>query len=189
MAQPQQTPAQATDQTEPQDTAETAELFDPADALAQAEAAFEVERAEMRDRLMRALADLENTRKRAEKDRRDAAAYGGAKLARDILPVFDNLSRALAAADDATREQAKGLVDGVDLTLRELLNVLGRHGVERVSPKPGDPFDPHMHEAMFEAPVPQFAAGQIIQVMTDGFRMHDQLLRPAQVGVSSRPAD
>ena len=176
-------------QDEAQTAAETTDEHDPAEALAQAEAAFEAERAEMRDRLMRALADLENTRKRAEKDRREAANYGGAKLARDLLPVFDNLNRALAAADDQTRADAKGLVDGVELTLRELLNVLARHGIERVSPKPGDPFDPHLHEAMFEAPVPQFAAGQVIQVMTDGFRMRDQLLRPAQVGVSSKPAD
>ena len=193
MAQPQQTDGQdATEQDatrqEATEAAET-EQFDPAQALAEAEAAFEAERAEMRDRLMRALAELENTRKRADRDRRDAAAYGGAKLARDLLPVFDNLSRALAAADEKSRAEAKGLVDGVELTLRELLNVLGRHGVERIAPKPGDPFDPHLHEAMFEAPVPQFAAGQVIQVMTEGFRMRDQLLRPAQVGVSSKPAD
>jgi molecular chaperone GrpE len=191
MAQPQQTEAQeATDATEPKEGLEApSETTEHAQALAEAEAAFEAERAEMRDRLMRALAELENTRKRAERDRRDAANYGGSKLARDLLPVFDNLNRALDAADDKARAEAKGLVDGVELTLRELLNVLGRHGVERVSPKPGDPFDPHLHEAMFEAPVPQFAAGHIIQVMTDGFRMRDQLLRPAQVGVSSRPAD
>jgi len=197
MAQPQQTEAKAemdqTDRADAQDEAqdeapEQAESQELAEALAAAESRFESERAEMRDRLMRAFADLENTRKRAEKDRRDAAIYGGSKLARDLLPVFDNLSRALAAADDQTRAQAKGLVDGVELTLRELINVLGRHGVERVSPEPGDPFDPHLHEAMFEAPVQQFAAGQVIQVVTDGFRMHDQLLRPAQVGVSSRPA-
>jgi molecular chaperone GrpE len=147
--------------------------------------AFEVERAEMRDRLMRALADLENTRKRAEKDRRDAANYGGAKLARDLLPVYDNLSRALEAASEDTRAVAAGLVEGVELTLRELVNVMGRHGVERVSPEIGDAFDPHQHQAMFEAPVPGTKAGQIIQVMADGFRMHEQLLRPAQVGVSS----
>jgi molecular chaperone GrpE len=193
MAQPQQTDAQdATEQqaNEPEAAEATeTEQLDPAQAFAEAEAAFEAERAEMRDRLMRALAELENTRKRADRDRRDAAAYGGAKLARDLLPVFDNLNRALAAADEKSRAEAKGLVDGVELTLRELLNVLGRHGVERIAPKPGDPFDPHLHEAMFEAPVPQFAAGQVIQVMTEGFRMRDQLLRPAQVGVSSKPAD
>lgn len=199
MAQPQQSEARDVPEHEATDAAEEARETaqepdqqleqDPVQALAEAEAAFEAERAEMRDRLMRALADLENTRKRAERDRRDAAIYGGSKLARDLLPVFDNLNRALAAADEKSRAEAKGLVEGVELTLRELLNVLARHGVERIAPEPGDPFDPHLHEAMFEAPVPQFAAGQVIQVMAEGFRMRDQLLRPAQVGVSSRPAD
>jgi molecular chaperone GrpE len=151
-------------------------------------AELEAERDAMRDRLMRALADAENSRKRAEKDRRDGLLYGGAKLSRDMLPVYDNLSRALEAATDDTRAAASGLVEGVELTLRELANILEKHGVERINPEPGDMFDPHLHQAMFEAPVPNFTAGQIIQVMTVGFRLHEQLLRPAQVGVSSTPA-
>ena len=150
--------------------------------------ALQAERDEMRDRLMRALADAENSRKRAERDRREGLMYGGAKLARDMLPVYDHLSRALEAAGDDLKTNAAGLYEGIDLTLRELVNVLAKHGVERILPQPGDAFDPHLHQAMFEAPVPQFRAGQIIQVMAVGFRMHDQLLRPAQVGVSSTPA-
>ena len=150
--------------------------------------ALQTERDEMRDRLMRALADAENSRKRAERDRREGLMYGGAKLARDMLPVYDHLSRALEAAGDDLKTNAAGLYEGIDLTLRELVNVLAKHGVERILPQPGDVFDPHLHQAMFEAPVPQFRAGQIIQVMAVGFRMHDQLLRPAQVGVSSTPA-
>ena len=173
---------------QPQMDESSAEMLDPIAALEQAQAVFEAERNEMRDRLMRALADLENTRKRAEKDRREAAIYGGQKLAKDMLPVYDNLNRALSLVDDETRARAKGMVDGLELTLRELTNIFARHGIERVSPNPGDPFDPHLHEAMFEAPVPQFAAGQIIQVINDGFRLHEHLLRPAQVGVSSTPA-
>lgn len=160
-----------------------------ADLLATFEAAqadWEAERAELKDRLMRALAEMENTRKRAEKDRRDGAMYGAAKLARDLLPVYDNLSRALALVDDSHRAQMAGVVEGVDLTLRELTNVMGKHGVERISPEPGSPFDPHQHEAMFEAPVPGFAPGSVIQVVAEGFRLHDQLLRPAKVGVASR---
>lgn len=184
MAQPQN--IENPEPSEPQ--AEGAEPQDPAAAMEAMRAAFDEERAEMRDRLIRSLADLENTRKRAEKDRREAAIYGGSKLARDLIPVYDNLARALSVVSDDTRDQAQGLVEGVELTLRELLNVLNRHGVERVSPKAGDMFDPHLHEAMFEAPMPNFAAGQIIQVLSDGFRMHEQLLRPAQVGVSSTPA-
>lgn len=185
------TPDEATESGTPHDgLAEDAPGFEP-DAIAELEARIAVlqaERDEMRDRMLRALAEAENSRKRAEKDRRDGMLYGGSKLARDMLPVYDNLSRALEVATPEARAAAGGLVEGVDLTLRELTNVLERHGVARISPQPGDVFDPHLHQAMFEAPVPQFAAGQIIQVMAEGFRLHDQLLRPAQVGVSSTPA-
>lgn len=145
------------------------------------------ERDDLRDRFMRALADAENSRKRADRDRREAEQYGGSKLARDLLPVYDNLKRALEAASDDTRSQAAALIEGVDLTLRELTNVLTKHGVQPISPAPGDQFDPQLHQAMFEAPVPGTKAGQIIQVMTEGFLLHDRLLRPAQVGVSSTP--
>ncbi|MCC5986598.1 MAG: nucleotide exchange factor GrpE [Pararhodobacter sp.] len=170
-----------------QPAAEQGDTPETTDVIEQALADFEAERAEMRDRLMRAFAELENTRKRAEKDRREAALYGGSKLARDLLPVHDSLARALAAADESTRAQAAGLVEGVELTMRELLNILERHGVQRVSPQPGELFDPHMHEAMFEAALPDFQPGQVIQVMAEGFRMHDQLLRPAKVGVCAKP--
>ncbi len=146
------------------------------------------ERDALRDRFMRALADAENARKRADRDRREAEQYGGSRLARDLLPVHDNLRRALDAATEEQRAAASGLIEGVELTLRELLSVFERHGVTIVSPKPGDTFDPLVHQAMFEAPVPGTVAGQIIQVMTEGFLLHDRLLRPAQVGVSSMPA-
>jgi molecular chaperone GrpE len=144
-----------------------------------------IERDDMRDRFMRALADAENARKRSERDRREAEQYGGSKLARDMLPVYDALRRALDSATDEQREQAPALLEGVDLTLRELTKVLTKHGVEPISPKVGDTFDPQHHEAMFEAPLPGTKAGQIIQVMAEGFMLHDRLLRPAQVGVSS----
>jgi molecular chaperone GrpE len=149
--------------------------------------ALRAERDELRDRFMRALADAENSRKRADRDRREAEQYGSTRLARDLLPVYDNLRRALDAASDETREQAAALIEGVELTLRELTNVMTRHGVRPISPATGDMFDPQMHQAMFEAPVPGTRAGQIIQVMTEGFMLHDRLLRPAQVGVSSTP--
>ncbi|MGB5560169.1 MAG: nucleotide exchange factor GrpE [Paracoccaceae bacterium] len=146
------------------------------------------ERDEFRDRFMRALADAENTRKRGERDRREAEQYGGSKLSRDILPVYDNLKRALDVINDEQREASKALIEGIELTMRELLNVFQKHGIERVAPEIGDKFDPQMHQAMFEAPVPGTRAGEIIQVMTEGFLLHDRLLRPAQVGVSSTPA-
>ena len=161
------------------------EHADPTLALEMELATARAEREEMRDRMMRALADAENSRKRAEKDRRDAQLYGGSKIARDLLPVYDSLSRALAVATDDTRAAAAGLVEGVELTLRELSNVMTKHGVEKITPEVGDMFDPHLHQAMFEAPVQGTKAGQVIQVLADGFRLHEQLLRPAQVGVSS----
>lgn len=143
------------------------------------------ERDDMRDRFMRALADAENSRKRSERDRREAEQYGGSKLARDMLPVYDNLKRALVAATEETRTQAAALIEGLELTLRELTNVLAKHGVTEINPSLGDVFDPQQHQAMFEAPVGGTKAGQIIQVMGTGFMLHDRLLRPAQVGVSS----
>ncbi|MFC2969975.1 nucleotide exchange factor GrpE [Acidimangrovimonas pyrenivorans] len=146
------------------------------------------ERDEMRERFMRALADAENARKRGERDRREAEQYGGSKLARDMLPVYDNLSRALAAVTEEQRETQKSLLEGIELTMRELLNVFSKHGIVLISPEVGETFDPNQHEAMFEAPLPGTQAGQIIQVMTEGFMLHDRLLRPAQVGVSSTPA-
>lgn len=143
------------------------------------------ERDELRDRFMRALADAENARKRSERDRREAEQYGGSRLARDLLPVHDNLRRALDAATGDQRAAAAALIEGVELTLRELQTVFSRHGITIIAPKVGDAFDPQQHQAMFEAPVPGTTAGQIIQVMTEGFLLHDRLLRPAQVGVSS----
>lgn len=146
------------------------------------------ERDELRDRMLRALADAENSRKRAERDRREAEHYGGSKLARDLLPVYDNLRRALDAAGEDQRAAAGGVIEGVELTLRELLSVFSKHGMTPVAPEVGDTFDPQLHQAMFEAPVPGTKAGEIIQVMAEGFLLHDRLLRPAQVGVSSTPA-
>lgn len=145
------------------------------------------ERDDMRDRFMRALADAENARKRGERDRREAEQYGGSKLAKDMLPIYDNLRRALDAATEEQRESGKALIEGIELTLRELLNVFSKHGIMPIFPEVGDRFDPQHHQAMFEAPVPETKAGDIIQVMAEGFMLHDRLLRPAQVGVSSTP--
>jgi molecular chaperone GrpE len=147
--------------------------------------ALTAERDEYRDKFMRALADAENSRKRADRDRREAEQYGSTRLARDLLPVFDNLNRALQAVTEDQRAQYASLIEGVDLTLRELTNVMTRHGMKPISPTAGDQFDPQLHQAMFEAALPGTKAGQIIQVMTEGFMLHDRLLRPAQVGVSS----
>jgi molecular chaperone GrpE len=158
------------------------------DAAEDAEvSALRAERDELRDRFMRALADAENSRKRADRDRREAEQYGGSKLARDLLPVYDSMKRAVETIKPEQREANAALIEGVELTLRELMNVFKKHGLELVQPQPGDAFDPQIHQAMFEAPVPGTKAGDILQVMADGFMLHDRLLRPAQVGVSSTP--
>jgi len=165
---------------------QAAELEEPGEEEIELDA-LRAERDELRDRFMRALADAENARKRSEKDRREAERYGGSRLARDLLPVYDNLQRAILAAGDEQETASAALVEGVELTLRELVHVFKKHGVEPVSPQVGDKFDPNLHQAMFEAPVPGTKAGEIIQVSAEGFMLHDRLLRPAQVGVSSNP--
>ena len=147
--------------------------------------ALRAERDAYQDKFMRALADAENARKRSDKDRREAENYGGSKLARDMLPVHDNLKRALETLTDEQRQASAAVFEGIELTLRELLNVFTKHGITVIDPKVGDRFDPQHHEAMFEAPLPGTKAGEIIQVSGQGFMLHDRILRPAQVGVSS----
>ena len=148
---------------------------------------LEAQRDDYRDRFMRALADAENVRKRGERDRRDAEKYGGSRLARDLLPVYDNLNRALNSVDEDKRAENEAVIEGVELTLRELQNVFEKHGVQVIAPEVGDKFDANLHEAMFEAPLPDTKKDEIIQVMANGFMLYDRLLRPAQVGVSSNP--
>jgi len=141
--------------------------------------------ADLKDRLLRALADVENIRKRSERDRRDAEIYGATRLARDLLSVHDNFDRALGNVNDAVRSAAPGLIEGIELTQRDLLSAFAKHKIVRIEPQAGDRFDPKLHQAMFEAPVPGTKAGDIIQVMNPGFTIGERLLRPAQVGVSS----
>ena len=150
---------------------------------------LEVELDEIKDRLMRSLADKENLRKRSEKERREAEVYGGTKLARDLLSVYDNMGRALENIDESLKEQAKALVEGIELTQRELISVFKKHKIEQIQPEIGEKFDPKWHQAMFESPVPETKKGEIIQIMAKGFRISDRLLRAAQVGVSSYEED
>jgi molecular chaperone GrpE len=160
------------------------EISDEAVAADEA-SALRAEVADLKDRLLRALADAENTRKRAERDRRDAETYGATRFARDLLSVHDNFDRALDAVTDEVRAHAPGLIEGIELTRRDLLNAFEKHRIVRIDPKVGERFDPKLHQAMFEAPVPGTKAGDVIQVMGVGFMIGDRLLRPAQVGVSS----
>jgi molecular chaperone GrpE len=176
------------DMAQDQGGVDVAEELDAAQLLAEELDRVRAERDELKDRFMRTLAEAENARKRGERERREAEQYGGSRLSRDLLPVYDNLRRALDVVTDEQRAQAAALIEGVELTLRELTSVLTKHGVTPISPAVGDTFDPQLHQAMFEAPLPGTRAGQIIQVMTEGFMLHDRLLRPATVGVSSTPA-
>lgn len=149
-------------------------------------AAAQREAGEARDRALRALAELENYRRRADKERQDTAKYAVAAFARDVLPVVDNLRRGL---DSVTAEARKAeptlesLACGVELTERELLTAFERHGIVRIDPK-GEAFDPNLHQAMMEVEDASVASGTVVLVMQAGYTLHDRLLRPALVGVA-----
>ena len=155
----------------------------------EAEAAPSVEDrlAETNDQLLRALAELENTRRRADRDRAEALKYGAASFARDMLGVADNLQRALNAVaeldQDTLPDAAKSLLEGVAATERDLIASMGRHKVSAVSPM-GEKFDANIHEAMFEAPGTGQPAGTVIEVIETGYMMDERLLRPAKVGIA-----
>jgi molecular chaperone GrpE len=142
----------------------------------------------MRDRLLRALAEVENTRRRAEKEVKDTRDYAVSSFAKDILDVADNLSRAVGAVDQTTLEDApdavKNLVEGVAMTEKALLSKMERHGVKKVDPAPGDTFDPHRHQAVAQIPS-DHPAGRIASVMQTGFVIGDRTLRAAMVAVSA----
>ena len=137
------------------------------------------------DKMMRALAETENIRKKFFKEKKDAEIYGGTKLARDLLSVLDNLNRALESVDDEMVEKQNAVLEGIELTKKELLNTFSNHEINELAPEVGEKFDPKFHQAMFEGPHPTVEKGNIIQVMANGFTIGDRLLRAAQVGVSS----
>ncbi len=148
-------------------------------------AALEAELAETRDKLLRALAETENVRRRGQREREDAQRYSLQNFAKDMLSVADNLRRALDSAPaDAGDGATRGVLAGVAATERELLAALERYGVRKVEPQPGDRFDHNLHEAMFEVEAPDRPAGTIVQVLQPGYVIHDRLLRPAMVGVA-----
>ena len=146
----------------------------------------ENEAAELKDKLLRALAETENVRRRALRDRQDAAKYGIANFAREMLGVADNLRRALDHVDAETRkenEAIENLAAGVEMTERAMLDALERFGVKPIEAM-GQKFDHNFHEAMFEAPDPTKPAGTVIQELEKGYVLADRLLRPSRVGVS-----
>ena len=137
------------------------------------------------DKMMRALAETENIRKKFFKEKKDAEIYGGTKLARDILSVLDNLNRALESVDHEMMEKQNAFLEGIELTKKELLNTFSNHEINELAPEEGERFNPKFHHAMFEAPHTDIEKGNIIQVMANGFTIGERLLRAAQVGVSS----
>tara|TARA_B100000963_G_scaffold351246_1_gene362579 strand:+ start:1581 stop:2213 length:633 start_codon:yes stop_codon:yes gene_type:complete len=142
--------------------------------------------AEANDQLLRSLAELENTRKRAARDRSEALKFGAMSFARDILGVVDNLQRALNAIQDLGDDMpdaTRSLLEGVEATERDLLAALARHKVTPLAPI-GEKFDPNMHEAMFEAPGTGQENGTVIEIIETGYLMEERLLRPAKVGIA-----
>jgi molecular chaperone GrpE len=159
----------------------------PAEAPADPVETLTRETAELKDKLLRALAEMENVRRRSERDVADARTYGITGFARDVLGVADNMRRALEAIGAELRARAddgvKSLIEGVELTERELLKVMEKHGVKRFDPQ-GEKFDPNLHQAMFEVPDPSVPNGTVREVVQSGFVIGDRVLRPALVGVA-----
>ncbi len=180
------------DVTAPENSAAQAEPFTesapPSEpALYEVIDKLESERADLKDKLLRALADMENMRRRAEKEMADARVYAIAKFAGDMLGVADNMGRAHKAIPQEAREAAdatlKTLLEGVELVERDMLRALERHGVRQIDPK-GEKFDPNFHQAMFELPDPSLPNGTVAQVVQIGYVIGERVLRPALVGVA-----
>jgi molecular chaperone GrpE len=171
----------AQDGFEPRPDIETpAESTDPVEALVK-------ENAELKDRVLRLAAEMENLRKRMAREIEDTRAYAITKFARDMLTATDSLSRALLVLPAETRDTAEGalksLIEGIDLTEREMQRLLAVHGVKPIEAE-GQKFDPHRHQAMFEVPDPSRPEGTVVQVVQTGYAIGDRVLRPAMVGVA-----
>jgi molecular chaperone GrpE len=149
--------------------------------------AMTAENADLRDKLLRTVAEMENLRKRTEREVSDTRSYAIAGFARDMLTATDSLSRALMVLPAETRETAdatlQSLIDGIEMTEREMQRLLGKHGVKPIEAE-GQKFDPHRHQAMFEVPDPTRPEGTVVQVVQAGFAIGDRVLRPAMVGVA-----
>jgi molecular chaperone GrpE len=145
------------------------------------------EAAQYKDRLLRTAADMENLRKRAEREKAEATLYAATNFARDLLGVADNMQRALAAVTPEAREAAdeatRNLLAGIELTEKDLLNVFQRYGIRKVETV-GAKFDPNFHQALFEMPTSEHPPGTVVQEMQSGFAIGERCLRPAMVGVA-----
>ncbi len=190
---PTETAPEAAEPEEQPDEPE-AQSTDP-EADTEAEAATDTETlaaevADLKDQLLRALAEGENMRKRAAREREDSARYGISNFARDVVAVADNLRRAIDSlpAENGGEDVVKTLTEGVAATLRQLDAAFEKHGIERIDPA-GEPFDHNLHQAMFEDPDSDQPPGTVVQVIQHGYKIHDRLLRPAMVGVAKKPRE
>lgn len=149
-------------------------------------ATLEAEMAELKDRLLRALAEQDNLRRRAAREREEAVRFAASGLARDLLPTADNLRRAIDSVSEAQAKDPsiRNLLDGIAATERVLFDALEKHGVRRIDPQPGEMFDPGQHEAMTMVEDSGYASGAVAQVLQPGYAQHGRLLRPALVGVA-----
>lgn len=167
----------------PEDQPET----NGAEMMAQELSGLKAEVEAHKDRALRALAEVENVRKRLERERDDARTYSVTRFARDMLTVADNLNRALAAFPPEARaksdDSVKAILDGVEATARELTAALGRHGVKAIEAQ-GQRFDPNLHQAIAEVPAPDAQPGTVVNVVQSGYLIGDRLLRPAMVTVA-----
>jgi molecular chaperone GrpE len=148
--------------------------------------ALQAEAADLKDRLLRAHAEVDNIRKRAEREKEETAKYAVTRLARDIVNVGDNFQRAIDAVPVGAAEQdpaLKSFLEGVIMTERELLNALERYGIKRVQPI-NEPFNPHLHQAVMEIQRSDVPSGTIVQIFQAGFMIEDRVLRPAMVAVA-----
>lgn len=168
------------------------ESIDDADLLDGELVELRQENAALKDRILRAMAETENLRKRAEREKAEATLYAATNFARDLLSVGDSLSKALEMMPDETRSKAddatRNLIDGIELTRRELLNSFQKHGIVELNPE-GEKFDPNFHQAMFEVPGSGKPNGTVVQVVQTGYKIGERLLRPALVGVAKDQAN
>jgi len=159
------------------------ELHSPDDELA----LLREDNAALKDRLLRAVAEMENLRKRSERERRDASKYAVSNFAREMLTVSDNMNRALQALGPDVKENAgeelRNLIEGVEMTEREMLNIFERHDIRKIEPL-NERFDPNQHQAMFEVQNPDLPNGTVAQVVQPGYMIGERILRPAMVGVA-----
>lgn len=169
------------------DLPEAGETADPAAEELDPIEELRAENADLKDRVLRAMAETENLRKRAEREKAEATLYAATNFARDLLSVGDSLSKALEIMDEEARanadESTRNFIEGIELTRRELLNSFQKHGIVEVNPN-DEKFDPNFHQAMFEVPGSGKPNGTVVQVVQTGYKIGERVLRPALVGVA-----